>query len=211
MRQMLTYQYLQKKVSVMDYMNHVSFLCLFDIHLSCMILPISFLFSQFIDYKYKSMSIGVSVFVVHQDQQTGDFLQGKYLLCVSLLYLRRSTADVEARRLGCSTGTVCLLSLPGSAAYGKAPVGRRRTESQEDRSGAGRRLGGWGCGGRHRSTSRTSSSHILLYSLYIFLSEGHVKLKCLVLLSGCLYSKTATTHSKLHEKQNHTFLIHLDT
>lgn len=43
---------------------------------------------------------------------------------------------VEAKSPGCSTKTVCPQSLPGSVAYGRAPVDQRRSKSQEDISGA---------------------------------------------------------------------------
>lgn len=69
------------------------------------------------------------------------FSPGRLLCLVSDPDLLLWRAAAEARCLGCSTGTVCPLSLPGSAAYGRAPVGRRRSESQEDRSGAGGRRG----------------------------------------------------------------------
>lgn len=51
-------------------------------------------------------------------------------------YLQLSSSAAEEWCLGRSTGTACPLSLLGWAACGKAPVGRRRTELQEDRSGA---------------------------------------------------------------------------
>lgn len=120
-------------------------------------------------------------------------------------YLQGSTAPAQARRLGCSTGTFCLLSLPGSATYGRAPVGRRRTESQEDRSGAG---GWWGgkktC--QHLKTwiwAQYSSDHSHPSEQqvgFFFLPEGGVSWN-VWLCSQVAFIQTATTHGKLHENR----------
>lgn len=56
-----------------------------------------------------------------------------------LPYLWRWTVAAEARCPGCSTGSFCPPSHPGSAAYGRAPSGWRRSGSQEGRWGAGGR------------------------------------------------------------------------
>lgn len=129
-------------------------------------------------------------------------------------YLQGSTAPAQARRLGCSTGTFCLLSLPGSATYGRAPVGRRRTESQEDRSGAG----GWWGGEKNMSTSENMNlSPIFIRPLtsfwttswFFFSARRRCELKCLALFSGCFHSNSNNTRQTTW-KQNHTSLTHLD-
>lgn len=157
-------------------------------------------------YTHKSLSHGLCFCRSSRPTERWLFSEEMTVSCVSRHpYLQRSTAAAEAWCLGCSTGTVCPLNLPGWAACGRAPVGRRRTESLEDRSGAG---GRWGeqkktCQRLKTWISTQNSSEPLTFfvTIRVFFCLRAMWSWYVWFCSLVAFIQTAATHRKLHENR----------